>query len=194
MSKLGRPVGTVVFAAAALAGCMTGRPSLLATQGGGGDADSEPSTSSSPTTRSPLLGPSRGMASSGNVSPAALGSSSARRTSGATAALRISSGLTSLQAAANLTAPIPSSGRTARVSGAVAANTRTIAAAGQTSLAITPTLAPASSVGASVAAVSQPLNVAAGARASASTGSKTSAAANVKLKAAGVGVSVHVGP
>src|SRR6185312_9902564 len=101
---------------------------------------------------------------------------------------RISTNLASAQAALNLTAPTPSSAPSARVSGVVGATTRTIAASGQTSLAITPTLAPASSVGASVAAVSQPLNVAAAAQASATTGSKSSAAVKVKVKAAGVGL------
>ena len=109
------------------------------------------------------------------------------------AGLRISTGLGQVQASANLMAPSPSAGPI-RASSSVAAGVGPLAAAGQTSLAITPTLAPASSVGASVAAVSQPLNVAAAAQTGVRSGSTTAVKSTVKLKAAGVGVSVHVGP
>ena len=193
MPKLGTGLAVAIVTAAMVTGCMSGRSSLLATQGASGGAASSAteSTQSSALTGSRLLGPGRALAVSGNRASTSLGPSTGLASG---TALRLSTGLVSTRAAANLTPPSPSAGA-ARVSGAVAASTGALAAAGRTSLAITPTLAPASSVGASVAAVSQPLNVAAAARAgAATTPSKTTAAANVKLKAAGVGVSVHVGP
>ena len=181
MSKLGPRQGAALLAAAMLTGCMSGRASLLATQGGQGSASGSRDGATS------LIGPSRSLASSGNVGSPLAGAG--RGASATPAALRISTRLGQIQASANLTAPAPSAG-TLRASGGVAASAGRLAAAGQTSLAINPTLAPASSVGASVAAVSQPLNVAAAAQA----GSTTAVKSTAKLKAASIGVTVHAGP
>ena len=184
MSQFGRRLGAASLAAVTPAGCMSGRPSLLATQvARGGAARGLTSLADS----SASLGPSRSLASSANASPLTGASVGASVTP---AALRIS---TQVQASANLMAPSPSAGPI-QASSRVAAGVGTLAAAGQTSLAITPTLAPASSVGASVAAVSQPLNLAGAAQAGVQTGSTTAVRFAVKLKAAGIGVAVHVGP
>jgi hypothetical protein len=178
MSKL--HLGVMLLAATALAGCMNGRASLFATQGvqGAGITNSTNPLAGAPIGASAPVGPSGALASSGDADPP---SSPTRLASAATpVSLRVSAGL----AAAGST----------RASTRLAANVGPIAVAGRTSLAITPSLAPASSVGASVAAVSQPLNLAATARVGARTGAKTSVAASVKVKTPVVGASLHVGP
>ena len=185
MSKFGPRLGAALLAAAALAGCMTGRASLLATQGG--QAGAAQSSLTGPAGANAPIGPSRFLAASGNV---ASPPGSSRESS---AALRVSTGLGPVRDSANLTAPAPSLGAI-RASSGVSASAGQIAAAGRTNLAITPSLAPASSVGASVAAVSQPLNVAAAAQAGVHAGSATTVKSTAKIKAVGIGVAVHVGP
>jgi len=188
MSNIGPRLGFVLMAAAALAGCMNGRSSLFATQGGSATNSTNPFPGA-PVGSSAPVGPSAALASSGYADPA-----SSRLASAATpVSLRSQAGLASAQAALNLTAPAPLMGST-RVSTRLAANVGPIAAAGRTSLAITPSLAPASSVGASVAAVSQPLNLAATARVGTKAGARTSVAASVKVKTSVVRAALHVAP
>ena len=168
MSRLGQEFGVLVLAGAALAGCMSGRSSLLATHAGGEGAAS---LSSSPLGEAYPVGPSRGLVAAG-VNPSAASAHGAR--------------------GASLTAPAPSVG-SLRVSGALAASTTPVTARTGAAVAITPSLAPAASVGASVAAVSEPLNVAAAAQVRTRSRSGSTVHAAVKVKTPALGAQVHVG-
>lgn len=170
MQGSGSRLGAMLVAAALLAGCMSGRSSLLATQGAG-------ASRAGGATPATLAGYPIG--SSGNLG--ALGAASARR-----------SGPASNQVSVGLVAPAPSVGGL-RVSSGLAAAAGPVAATAGAGVSINPTLAPASSVGASVAAVSQPLNLAASAQVRAKTGSAQVLKSTVKIKAAGLGATVHVG-
>ena len=212
MSCSARRLGILLAAAAALAGCMSGRSSLLATRGAAGDfATDAPSGLSS----SSVIGPSRALAISGNAGArdGVTGQSSAfsKSTSSAavsrattvraaaltgpgtvTTGLRVSSGLVSAGVSSNLVAPAPSSG-SLKVATGVNAHAGPVSTSTQVGVAITPTLAPASAVGASVAAVSQPLNVAASAQAGGRKGAKSPVKVAVKIKAPAIGANVRVG-
>ncbi len=206
MSCSARRLGAMVGAAVALAGCMTGRSSLLATRGGSLSAEAADGLTSSS-----MIGPSRALAVSGNAGarPAAnvslvTGSSmTASRAAAARSAaltgpttistgLRVSSSLVSAAVASNLLAPAPSAGRV-RVAAGAGAHAGPVGASTRLGVAITPALAPASAVGASVAAVSQPLNVATSAQAGGGKGGRSPAKVAVKIKAPVIGASVHVG-
>ena len=206
MSCSARRLGALVAAAAALSGCMTGRSSLLATHGGSFSVETADGLTSSS-----IIGPSRALAASGNTGARAAGGNATLAGSSMTASratavrsaaltgptpittgLRVSSSLVSAGVASNLLAPAPSAGRL-KVATGVGAHAGPIGASTRLGVAITPALAPASAVGASVAAVSQPLNVAASAQAGSGKGAKSPVKVAVKIKAPVIGASVHVG-
>ena len=150
------------------AGCMNGRPSLLATQAPGGrtallGAADRPGTQAG---ASSLLGPSRGAAG----------------------VLASSGGGTRLDAA--LRAPGVGG---LKLSSGLSASAAPVAAAGRAGVSITPTLAPAATVGASVAAVSQPLALSASAAARAKAALKPGPKGPAVNVQTGLGVGMHVG-
>ena len=172
---------TLTGLALTLGACMSGRASLLATNAPRGTASLEaPGDAPSTSGRGGLLGPSRtstgSLASSGGA--ASVGLTGPVQAQANVGGLKLTGGLsTSVASTASLTAP----------------GARASAGAG---VSITPALAPAASVGASVAAVGQPLTVVASAKTK--TGVKAAAkglGAHVQtgLGAAGVGASVHLG-
>ncbi len=171
MSGLGRRFGVMAVAGLSLSGCMSGRSALLATQAprSGSAFLTAPDALGSPIGGAYPVGPSRtsgrALASSGSGSArVALG---VRATTASVGALKVSSGLSAG------VAPVGLSGRAG--------------------VAITPTLAPASSVGASVAAVAQPLNVAATARVRTRLGLKPVVKGLAAKPPTGLGLSLHAG-
>lgn len=171
----------LVGAALTSTGCMSGRASLLATNAarpaaalqGPGDLPASPGRT--------IIGPSRNatgsLASSGGG--AVLGLAAPAQAS--VGALKLTGGLSASVA--------PTAVSTRSTASLAAAGTRTSV---RTGVSITPTLAPAASVGASVAAVSQPLTVAASAKARAALKPAKGVAVQVRT-GAGLGASVHVG-
>ncbi len=177
---------SLLLTAASLAGCMTGRASLLATQGAGSGADAEALSSAGAA----LPDPRRGLAVSGNAgmgAAALAGRGSAQASGGPPRVVPISARVT-----ASLTAPSPSLG-SLKVSAGLGASAGQVGAGGKTAVSITPALAPAAAVGASVAAVSQPLNGAAQGHVGARAGRTAAVKAAVKVKTPLAGVQVHIG-
>jgi hypothetical protein len=181
MPSLARRLGVLVLTGAALAGCMSGRSSLLATEEARGDVANAPDPPLAPIGGAYPVGPSRTLAASNNsVRASAIG-----RSAGLASTTPVS-----VRASTSLAAPTVG---TLRVSSALAANTGAISTRGGVGVALTPTLAPASTVGASVAAVSEPLNAAVSVRTRTRVGSRTTVHAAVKVKTPVIGATVRVG-
>lgn len=187
MGSLARRLGVLVLTGAALAGCMSGRSSLLATEEARGGASNAPDPPLTPVGGAYPVGPSRALASSSNTARAsALGGSTGASAIRASAVLAsTASTSTSVRARASV--------GTLNVSSALAGAAGPVSTRAGVGVALTPTLAPASTVGASVAAVSAPLNTAVSAQARTRVGASTTVHAAVKVKTPVLSATVHVG-